>query len=120
MSQKLTDGRFPVPVLHELFLYPILRLDWKLTPLTSVRMGAQGFPFFRSRSLDLVNPSRDFDGEDYVAILANTFTYQGYEVNFNVGYQVQKRTFDSALRAQSNVNTSIFFFRALVGLRPVI
>ena len=55
-----------------------------------------------------------------MAILANTFTYQGYEVNFNVGYQVQKRTFDSPLRAQSNVNTSIFFFRALVGLRPVI
>ena len=120
MSQKLTDGRFPVSVLHELFFYPILRVDWRLTPLTSVRMGVQGLPFLRSRSLDLVNPSRDFDGEDYVAILANTFTYQGYEVNFNVGYQVQKRTFDSPLRAQSNVDTSIFFFRALVGLRPVI
>ena len=120
MSQKLTDERFPISVLHEFYFYPILRVDWKLTPLTSVRMGAQGFPFLRSRSLDLVNPSRDFDGEDYVAILANTFTYQGYEVNFNVGYQVQKRTFDSPLRAQSNVNTSIFFFRALVGLRPVI
>lgn len=120
MSQKLTDERFPIAVLHEFYFYPILRLDWKLTPLTSVRMGAQGFPFLRSRSLDLVNPSRDFVGEDYVAILANTFTYQGYEVNFNVGYQVQKRSFDSPLRAQSNVNTSIFFFRALVGLRPVI
>jgi hypothetical protein len=68
----------------------------------------------------LVNPSRDSSGEDYVAILANTFTYQGYEVNFNVGYQIQKREFDSARRAPSNVNTSIFFFRALVGLRPVI
>jgi hypothetical protein len=120
MSQKLTDGRFPVPVLHEFFFYPILRLDWKLTPLTSIRLGAQGFSFLRSRSLDLVNPSRDSSGEDYVAILANTFTYQGYEVNFNVGYQIQKRVFDSARRANSNVNTSIFFFRALVGLRPVI
>ena len=120
MSQKLTDGRFPVPVLHELFFYPILRLDWELTPLTSMRLGAQGFSFLKSRSLDLVNPSRDFSSEDYVAILANTFTYQGYEVNFNVGYQIQKRQFDAAKRALSNTNTSIFFFRALVGLRPVI
>ena len=120
MTQKLTDERFPAPVLHEFFFYPILRLDWNLTSLTSIRLGAQGFPFLQSRSLDLVNSNRDFSAQDYVAILANTFTYQGYEVNFNVGYQIQKREFDSSRQALSNVNTSIFFFRALVGLRPVI
>jgi hypothetical protein len=119
MSQRLSDDRFPVPVLHEFFFYPIVRLDWELTPVTSFRAGAQGFPFLKSRSLDLVSPGRDFSTQDYVALIANTFTYQGYEVNFNAGYQIQKRQFDSAQRAASDVNTSIFFFRSLVGLRPV-
>ncbi|MBU08753.1 MAG: hypothetical protein CME13_12390 [Gemmatimonadetes bacterium] len=119
MSQRLTDDRFPVPVLHEFVFYPIVRLNWELTPVTSFRAGAQGFPFLKSRSLDLVNPGRDFSTQDYVALIANTFTYQGYEVNFNAGYQIQRRQFDSAKRAASDVNTSIFFFRSLVGLRPV-
>jgi hypothetical protein len=119
MSQRLSDDRFPIPVLHEFFFYPIVRLDWELTPVTSFRAGAQGFPFLKSRSLDLVSPGRDFSTQDYVALIANTFTYQGYEVNFNAGYQIQKRQFDSAKRGASDVNTSIFFFRSLVGLRPV-
>lgn len=120
MGQKLNDQRWPIPVLHELFFYPILRLDWNLTPLTSIRLGAQGFPFLKSRSLDLVNRDQDFSGEDYVAIVANSFIYQGYQVNFNVGYQVQKRNFDSPRQSLSNTDTAIFFMRALVGLRPVI
>ena len=120
MGQKLTNDRWQVPVLHEIFFYPILRLDWNMTSLTSVRIGAQGFPFLQSRSLDLVNSNRDFASEDYVFILANTFTYQGYRVNFNMGYQIQKREFNSPRQALNNVDTSIFFFRALVGLRPVI
>ena len=120
MSQKLTNERWTVPLLHEFFFYPILRLDWKLTPLTSIRLGAQGFPFLQSRSLDQVNRERDFSSEDYVVLVANTFTYQGYKVNFNVGYQIQKRQFDSAEQSVSDVDTSIFFMRALVGLRPVI
>ena len=74
MSQRLTDDRFPVPVLHEFVFYPIVRLNWELTPVTSFRAGAQGFPFLKSRSLDLVNPGRDFSTQDYVALIANTFT----------------------------------------------
>lgn len=120
MGQKLTDQRWPIPVLHEAFFYPILRLEWELTPLTSIRLGAQGFPFLKSRSFDLVNPERDLSGEDYVAIIANSFSYQGYAVNFNMGYQIQKREFDSPRQALSNIDTSIFFVRALVGLRPVM
>ena len=119
LRQRLKDDEQRVTPIHERFFYPILRLEYPLSPRTTVKFGAQGFPFLKSTYRSEVSPGVDFDAVDYLALVSNTSAYVGYQVNVNLGYERRRRTFVDEQRSDQNIDYSRFFLRVIAGLRPL-
>jgi hypothetical protein len=60
----------------------------------------------------------DFDSQVYLALLSNTSTYVGYQINVNLGYEKRIRTFLDETRSDQDIDFSRLFLRVIVGLRP--
>ena len=113
MAQRTTDQKEVVLPVYETFAYPILRLDYALSPRTALKLGAQA----PSRYRNLVNDSADYESEDYLAMVTNNSSHSGYELSFNAGYQLKRRRMDDRSRAIEDIDYSLFFIRMIVGLR---
>ena len=114
LAQKLASQKAVVLPVYETFLYPILRIDYALSPRTVLKFGVQG----PSRYHNLLNDSADYRSEDYVAMVTNKSSYSGYELSFNAGYELKLRRMDDRSRANEDIDFSLFFIRMIVGLRP--
>ena len=110
------DGR--VNEISERLFYPMLVADYALTPRTSLRAGAQGMPFLKSQYRYPLNRSVDYSSEDYILMLANTTTYQGFLMSLTMGYQLTKLRFDDRTREGQDVDRALFFLRLLMGVEP--
>ena len=119
LRQRRGDDEEKVAEIHERFLYPIVRLEYPISVRTSVKLGAQGFPFWQSSYRNETTPGVDFDAKVYLAQLSNTSTYLGYQINVNLGYERHKRTFLDEMRADQDVDYSRIFLRVIAGLRPL-
>jgi hypothetical protein len=119
MRQRLDDDESQVIGIDERFFYPILRLEYPLSSRTTLKLGAQGFPFFKSTYRNGLSPGVDFDSEVYLAQLSNTSIYLGYQVSVNLGYEVRKRTFLDEERRDQDIDYSRLFLRVIAGLRPL-
>lgn len=117
MAYRVYDRKQAVVHTHKTYFFPILRVDYRLTPRTTIKFGAQGFPFLDSMCRDLMNRSRDYDSQDYLAMLSNVFNYRGYELSFNAGYEVKKQRYRDRRRAFEDVDYSCFFLRLILGLK---
>ena len=118
LRQRLQDGEDRILKIEEDFVYPILRIEYPLSSRTEVKVGAQGFPFFKSKYRSGASRGVNFDSEVYLAVLSNTSTYVGYQVNFNVGYEKRIREFLDEDRRDQDIDYSRIFLRVIVGLRP--
>jgi len=119
MRQRLSDDRARVLEIDETYFYPILRLEYPVSDRTSVKAGAQGFPFLKSRYRNGVTEGVDFDSEVYLIQLSNTSTYVGYQVNVNLGYERQIRDFLESDREAQDIDYNRLFLRVIAGLRPL-
>jgi len=118
LRQRLKDDEQQVLEIHERYFYPILKLEYPISTRTIAKLGAQGFPFLKSTYRSEVNPGTDFDSEVYVAMVSNTSSYVGYQVNINAGFEWRTRSFlDESLRDQ-DIEYSRIFLRAIAGLKP--
>jgi hypothetical protein len=118
LRQRLNDDEQQVLEIHERYFYPIVKLEYPLSTRTIVKLGAQGFPFLESTYRSEVSPGTDFDSEVYVAMVSNTSSYVGYQVNINAGFERQTRTFIDRSRSEQDIEYSRIFLRAIAGLRP--
>ncbi len=118
MTRKLTVSNRNSGVLpsYESMFYPILRVDYQLTPRTAIKLGAQGFPFLESRFRDLSQERTEFTSEDYVAMISNFSQYGGYELSTNIGYAVKIKKFDNRGREFEDEDYSLVFVRVFIGL----
>ena len=113
MAQRKTDQKEVVLPAHEAHFYPILRMDYALSPNTVLKLGVQAPGRYR----DLLNDSADYRSQDYLAMVTNTSSYSGYEMSFNAGYQLRRRRMEDRSRAIEDIDYSLFFIRMIVGLR---
>ena len=118
MRQRLQDDEDRILEISEDYLYPILRLEYPLSSRTEIKLGAQGFSFLPSTYRNEAAPGVDFDSQVYLALLSNTSTYVGYQINVNLGYEKRIRTFLDESRSDQDIDLSRLFLRVIVGLRP--
>ena len=118
MRQRLQDDEQRILEIAEDYVYPILRLEYPLSSRTEVKLGAQGFPFLQGTYRNGAAQGVDFDSQVYLALLSNTSTYVGYQINVNLGYEKRIRTFVDETRSDQDIDFSRLFLRVIVGLRP--
>lgn len=119
LGQRLSDDTGTVLEVDERYFYPILRLEYPVSDRTTVRAGAQGFPFLKSRYRTEVVPDVDFDSRVYLLQVNNTSTYVGYQVNVNLGYERHLREFTDPSRGDQDLDDHVLFLRVIAGLRPL-
>jgi hypothetical protein len=118
MAQKITDDEEELRSVHEFFFHPILRVDYKLTPNTTLRMGAQGFPFLKSQYWDFLKRDTDYTAQDYIISLSSVSSYSGYQLGLNAGYQLKLRRMKDRKRRFGDLDYTLFFIRLIVSLKP--
>jgi len=108
-------------------LTPILRVDYHLTPKSSVQLGFQGFPFWRYSYKDLIASDRvDDDGValadtksfkqwDLVFMMTNRSDYWGYNVANQIGYARTSKNFDDETQEARDERSSRVFFDIIIG-----
>lgn len=84
------------PHVNESLLIPILRVDWRLTPRTFIKMGIQGLPLLEARKWDRVERGHSFIERDLIIALHNTTHYQGYKVVWELGWESTFRDYEGA------------------------
>ena len=119
MSQQLGDDDGTILEVEERFFFPILRLEYPISSRTSIKAGAQGFPFLESTYRNDVSPDVDFDEKVYLVQLNNTSNYVGYEVNVNLGFERRQRRFLDRSRKDQDLDYQRVFLRVIAGLRPL-
>jgi hypothetical protein len=119
LGQRLNDDTGTVFEVKEYYFYPILRVEYPVSERTIVKAGAQGFPFLKSRYRTSVVPEVDFDSRVYMVQVNNTSTYQGYQVNVNLGYERRLREFLEPNRIAQDQDYHRVFLRVIAGLRPL-
>lgn len=114
--KKDDEGR--VNEVSERQLYPILLADYALTPRTSLRAGAQGLPFLKSRHRFPLNRDVEYSSEDYIAMVSNTSIYQGHVMTLNMGYHLRQLKFEDRSRRAQDIDRALFFLRLVMGVEP--
>jgi len=105
--------------LHEQYFYPIFRIEYPITFNTTLKAGAQGFPFLNSKVRNLVNSELDYDTRDYLLMLTNRSLYNGYDFSLNFGYQMSWQKLKGIVRAPYSTTDNILFIRLIVGMEPI-
>jgi len=118
LRQRLKDDEQQVLEIHERYFYPILKLEYPISARTVAKLGAQGFPFLKSAYRSEIIPGADFDSEVYVAMVSNTSSYVGYQVNVNAGFERRTRRFLDKSRSDRDIEYSRIFLRVIAGLQP--
>ena len=115
MLLRLEDRERQVRLRSELRSIPILRLEYALSPRTTLRAGVQGFGSLPYRRRDDTSERKSFEQRTLFLTLTNSTSYFGYDLVTIVGFARDKQKFDSAYKDYRNFETHEFFVRALVG-----
>ena len=92
-------------LLEEVRVAPILRVDYHITPRTTIRLGQQGFRMgfadnagtrnaLAFKFKDKVNPEESNSQTDSLIMFSNTSDYWGYKIAANVGFHRVRIEFD--------------------------
>jgi len=109
---------YDLPYVDKNVLMPILRVDYFLTPKTSLKMGIQGFPLFEHKSWNWGNKDLNFKEQDFVILLNNKTFFQGFKVVWEIGWKHTYRNYESA--AIRDINYSSFFVRIHSGVGTLL
>ncbi|MFH1568136.1 MAG: hypothetical protein ABIL09_09070 [Gemmatimonadota bacterium] len=104
--------------VSEGFFYPMVLVDYQLTPETRLSAGAQGLPFLKSRYRDFASGQVDYAAEDYIAAVTNSTAYNGYHLSLNLGYHLKRIRYEERARNGEDLDRSLFFIRLIMGLEP--
>jgi hypothetical protein len=118
MQYRKNDRESRYQKVSERFFYPILMVDYRLTENTTVRFGAQGLPFLKSRFWNGLNSQLDYESQDDIVMVSSSSKYKGYILTLNVGYQLQRLEYKSRRHHFDDVDRSLFFIRLVMGLQP--
>ena len=118
LRQRLKDDEQQVLEINESYFYPILKLEYPISSRTVAKVGAQGLPFLKSSYRSQAAPGIDFDSEVYVAMVSNTSSYVGYEINITAGFERRTRRSLDASRRDQDIEYSRIFLRGIAGLQP--
>lgn len=119
LSRKMSFTNEYYKPIHEQYFYPILRVEYPLTFNTTLKAGAQGFPFLNSTVRDLTNSDLDYDTRDYLIMLTNRSLYNGYDFSLNFGYQMRWQKLKGIIRAPFSTTDRMLFIRLVVGMEPI-
>ena len=115
MLLRLEDRERQVRLRSELRSIPILRLEYALSPRTTLRAGMQGLGPLPYRRRDDTSERNSFEQRSSFLSLINTSPYFGYELVTIVGVSKDTQKYDTKFRDQRNLETLEFFVRALIG-----
>ncbi len=115
MLLRLEDRERQVRLRSELRSIPILRLEYALSPRTTLRAGMQGFGPLPYRRRDDTSERQSFEQHTSFLSLINTSAYFGYELVTLMGFAKDTQKFDTKYRDQRNLKTLEFFVRAFIG-----
>lgn len=118
MGYRRSDREDLARPVGEAFFYPMVLADYQLTPRTRLSAGAQGFPFLCSRYWDTENGEVDYTGEDYIAAVTNSTTYNGYHLSLNMGYHLKRIRYERRRRQGEDLDRALIFIRLIMGLEP--
>ena len=119
LSRKMGFSNTYYKTLHMQYFYPIFRIEYPITYNTTLKAGAQGFPFLNSTVRNLVNSELDYDTRDYLIMLTNRSLYNGYDFSLNFGYQMSWQKLKGIVRAPYSTTDNILFIRLIVGMEPI-
>lgn len=105
------------PLVDEYLLLPILRVDYRLTPRTYIKIGIQGFPLLENKMWDRVQKDYSYSERDFIILISNTINYQGYKVVWELGWQHTYRDYKGPSLIDDNY--SRFFVRIHSGIGVV-
>ena len=74
-------------------LFPIFKVDYKLSDRTVLRAGVQGLPGFQHRHRNMKAAAEDFDARHYLGLIQTTGNYTGYDVAVNLGFRTSRSRF---------------------------
>jgi len=109
-------SKFPdreIPDSQTRRLIPILQVDYSITPRTTLKTGAQGFPFLAERSIDPASPERDFRKKTYTGFLQNKSNYSGYDLTILMGFFRTFTKFSGSARPSTGYIE--YFFKIYIG-----
>ena len=115
MLLRLEDREREVRLRSELRSIPILRLEYALSPRTTLRAGMQGFGPLPYRRRDDTSERKSFEQRTSLLSMINTSAYFGYELVTLAGFAKDTQKFDTKFRDQRNFKTLEFFVRAFIG-----
>lgn len=96
-EELITGQKVNTVAGHVQEMMPIIRLDYKLTDRTDLRMGLQGFfvpgtgNTFAYQIKDLKNPENDENRSTFAISISNRSAYGGYNVVLDMGYKITTR-----------------------------
>lgn len=102
------------PLVDNLLLIPILRVDYPLTKRTRIQFGIQGFPLLPNRLWDRVSDENTYSSRNLILLISNTTDYQGYKLCTQVGWQYNSVDYDDP--CQRDTDFYKFFIRVSAGI----
>lgn len=114
-SDKLDKATGQGNILSYSIYSPIVRNKYELTDKSSLEMGFQGFPFWKFRHTDRVDPSQDFSEWTFLAMMTNRSDYYGYNLASQFGWMRTARDYDDATMKALDVANSRIFFDIVAG-----
>ncbi len=115
MAQKITSTDANLALGQNYTVIPILRLDYRASPRTTVRAGVQGLPFLKHIFRSKTTPFNDFDAEHYIFMIQNRSNYAGYDISFSMGYEASLYDYVGPIsRTLSSRRSSEVFIQMLI------
>jgi hypothetical protein len=107
-ERKMVPSSGRRPFLHTQHLIPILRMDYRFSPTTVLRVGVQGFPFLKEQFRNVAWPFNRYDATSQVVLLQNRGNYSGYDLSLNLGFQRIHRDVRSEHTRRSTSSSELF------------
>ena len=102
-----------IPLSQGRQIMPILRVDYRITPRTEFKAGAQGFPFWRESVTNHASPESESTRLTYTALIQNKGNYLGYDLVLLMGTYRTTTRFTGSDRPKDGFLE--YFFRAYIG-----
>ena len=93
MAEKRTAPEELLSSLETYEFFPILKVDYPLSPRTTLRAGVQGLPGIEHRFRNRKASLEDFDARHYVVALETVTNARGYDLSINIGFRSSRSQF---------------------------
>ena len=103
------------PEDHYMMRIPIIYLKYRVSPLTNITFGVQGFNGLESRYINYVNGSYNYRQKNFIMQFENKSNYLGFTAWGAWGFNLKQVDFDHVHRKFDNYKSSSFFVKVYIG-----